>query len=521
MVGYRPKNIGTNRLLTLNARRIAMVLGFFALSAIPFQLMLDASPLVVMVCLLAAAVGLIGFVALGAYNLGSWLILFFTLGNVLVALYAKTLLGQPLDSHLRAPLNSYIAVAVTGIAMLAALVLVRRVRVGRPLFRGESDPRFLGFLSWTCFGLGGIAWLLNRWFQDPSGSGFGGIAIFRDLLLMAVIARTGMLLERTACRKALDWRLGLMVSVSVFLGLVDNSKTMAALPVLSYFVTVLFYRRGLSVRALLVFVLGASLFAGILAPMIHALRALGQHEMSVDQRIDLIISNLHRVVESPEEFDRLAEIAAGRFEHGYYDYFGASGAGQMLLGRYASIQQIDPVVSEVDRQGTYGGAAIWPGFSRLLPSAVHPEKPEHVESFNTLVHFRLIHPDGGKFPTLPLGGQAYAGYGYIGLLFLPVLTFFVFLVVVKKLGWQLHRNVYAIFFFSSFVVVYASQGDFGQYMDASLRRFPLFAAIFWLLAQFYRFRPRRRNLSHWLHSDGQTVVHRPMLASFRVEQERE
>jgi hypothetical protein len=132
MVGYRPKNIGTNRLLTLNARRIAMVLGFFALSAIPFQLMLDASPLVVMVCLLAAAVGLIGFVALGAYNLGSWLILFFTLGNVLVALYAKTLLGQPLDSHLRAPLNSYIAVAVTGIAMLAALVLVRRFLASCP-----------------------------------------------------------------------------------------------------------------------------------------------------------------------------------------------------------------------------------------------------------------------------------------------------------------------------------------------------------------------------------------------------
>ena len=430
---------------------------------------------------------------------------------MLIALYAKTLLAQPLDRHLYAPQNSFIAVAVTSVGLAASLLLVRYLRVGRPVFHGVTDTRFLGFLSWSCFGLGALFWLLNRWFQDPSGSGFGGMALFRDLLLMAVIARTAMLLERTECHRSFDGRLGLILGSSVFLGLIDNSKTLAALPVVSYFATVLFYRRGLPVHAAVILVIGGVLFAGIVAPVVHALRALGQQEMSVDQRIDFITFNATRVLEAPQEFDRLAEIAAGRFEYGYYDYFGASGAGQMLLGRYASVQQIDPVIAQVDLQGTYGGAAIWPGLVRLIPSSLYAGKPEYTEAYNTLVHYGLIHPDGGKFPTVPLAGQAYAGYEFGGLMIIPVLTFFAFLLIVKKLGWQLYRNVYAIFFFCTFVIVYASQGDFGQYMVATFRNFPLFAVVFWLLARCYRLRPRRRSLSHWLYLDRAPADRRSIL----------
>jgi len=56
---------------------------------------------------------------------------------------------------------------------------------------------------------------------------------------------------------------------------------------------------------------------------------------------------------------------------------------------------------------------------------------------------------------------------------------------VKKLGWTLYRNVFAIFFFCVFVVVYANQGELGQYADAVLRGFPLLAATLWLVCRLY------------------------------------
>lgn len=127
-----------------------------------------------------------------------------------------------------------------------------------------------------------------------------------------------------------------------------------------------------------------------------------------------------------------------------------------------------------------------------MPSFVYPDKPEYTEAFNTLVHYGLVESDGGKYPTLPLAGQAYAAYGLFGLLTIPFVTFFGFFLVMRKLGWQLYRNVYAIFFLCSFVFVYASQGDFGQYAGAALRSFPLFAILFWLIGQSFRLRLRLR-----------------------------
>jgi hypothetical protein len=479
-------------LLALKGWRLAAYLGLAAVAAALVQLMLGASFEVVAACLIAVALGLLGFLALGAYNFGSWVALFYALGNVLVALYAKTLLGQPLDSYLYAPVASFLALIATSGGLLAALLLVSRVNVGRPLFEGVSDPHFLSFLSWVCFGLGALSWLLNRWSQDPSGSGFGGISLFRDLLLMAVIARTAMLLERSGDRRTFDGWLGLIMSVCIFLGLIDNSKTTTALPVASYFATVLFYRRGLPARTMVVLVIGAVVFGSVVVPMTHALRALGQQELPVSQRIELVTSNAATLLEGPKGFERLEQLSTGQFEGNYYYYFGESGAGQIVLGRYASVQQIDPVIDQVNQWGPRGGAAVWPALAGQVPSFIYPNKPEYTEAYNTLLYYGLIHPWSGEFPTLPLAGQAYAGYGLLGLLTIPFITFFGFLLVVKKLGWQLYRNVYAIFFFCSFVLVYVGQGDFGQYAGAALRSFPLFAIVFWLVGQTFRFRPRFR-----------------------------
>ncbi len=479
--------------LRLSARRMVLYLGVPALVALVAQLAMGASFAVVILTVLIVVVGLLAFMSLGAYNAGAWLALFYVLGNVLVAIYAKTFMGQTLDSHLYVPVDSFLVLAVSSTALLVTLLIVRAIRLGAPLLRPTSVPRELSWLSWGSFTLGVAFWFVNQHFQQPNGGGFGGLAIFRDLLLMAVIARTALLLNGSGDCRAFDARLGMIVAVGVFLGLLSNSKTAAALPVVAYFVTVLFYRRGLPVRQIAVLAVGAVFFLTVLVPLVQAWRYLGQQKMDVPQRIALMAEGAEAVWEGGN-LNHFVSLGERAFHSGYYDYFGGNGRGQQVLGRYASVQQIDPVIAEVNKQGPIGGSAIWPSLTRLLPRAIYPEKPKYISGYHILIKLGLINSLHGKYPTVPLAGQAYAGYGIMGVLSIPFFTFLGILLTLKKLGWNLYRNVYGIFFFVEFVIVYASQGTLAQYAGFVLRSAPLFFLVFWMLKRGSKLRWYRTTL---------------------------
>jgi hypothetical protein len=228
----------------------------------------------------------------------------------------------------------------------------------------------------------------------------------------------------------------------------------------------------------------------IIGPMVHVYRGLGIQNLPWRQRAELLERGVKNVVAN-RNIDRYRQIASAGSASGYYNYFG-EGRGQMILGRYASIQYVDPVIAMVNRHGIVGGSVIWPAFTRLLPTFIDPEKPRQIESYRLLVHLGLITPPGGKYSTVPLLAQSYAGYGTVGLLLIPFVAFAGFLVALKKLGWRLHRNVFGIFFFSVFTVVYANQGDLAQYAGAVFRGFPLLALTLLLLTHIYRASTKRR-----------------------------
>ena len=472
----------------LNASILVSVLGALAVMAASIQLAIGADPAVLAIALASIGIGLFGFLILGSFNLCAWVLLLYALGNIVVALLVKTALGQPLGSHLSAPALSFLVVLACIGAMLVAALLAQRLPIGKPLFDATGDFRFLTYLSWACFGLGTAFWLLNRWLQGPDKGGFGGLALFRDLLVMAVIARTALLLLRGGYRWSLDVPLGLMMAAALFMGFLDNQKTAAALPVAGHFLTVLFFRRSLPWRSVALLAAGAIVFVTLLTPVVHAFRAMGQQQLDLRQRVEFVVQHLKQLAEDPRKLREFEELAAQRFALGYYDYFGGDGKGQMLLGRFVSVQQIDPVIAAVQRSHPQGGDAVWPAFSRLAPSFLMPGKPEFTEAYHTLVHYRLINPQGGKFPTLPLAGQTYAAYGWAGVSLISFLTFLGFFLAIRKLTGNLYKNIYAIFFLCSFVLVYVSQGDFGQYAGAVLRNFPMFAVIFWFIQLSHRLR---------------------------------
>ncbi|MHB8405662.1 MAG: hypothetical protein ACYDCJ_09600 [Gammaproteobacteria bacterium] len=487
------KRIRPPHIFRLSRRRVVTYLGAAALVAVPIQFMLGASPWIVVLAMIIITLGLLSFAIFGAYNLGTWLALFYVLGNVLVALYAKTLMGQPLDSHLYAPLDSFLVLTITTSALFVALIVARYVKLGRPLLRPTHKPKTLAWLSWGSFVLGVVFWFTNQYFQGPNGTGFGGLAVFRDLILMAVIARTALLLDKGQGSRAMDVKLALILTVAVFLGLLSNSKTYAAYPVVSYFATLLFFRRGLAWRQIILLALGLVFFVAVLVPMIQAWRYLGEQQLTVAERIALIAKGSGAVL-AGGKLGRYRELADIQFHGGYYNYFGGNGRGQTLLGRYASVQQIDPVIAQVNRQGAIGGSVIWPALTRLLPKFIDPNKPKYIEGYHIIVALGLINLAGGKYPDVPLAAQVYAGYGMMGILLIPFITFTGFLLVLKKVGWNLYRNVYAIFVFCDFIIVYGNDGDLVAYWGFVLRNLPLFMLTFWALDRFSRIRWRRRFL---------------------------
>ncbi len=437
-----PTERQTKLLLRLKSASLARATLTLVVASVVVQLALGASPVVLALAMITCLAGLAGFRIVGAYHAAGWLAFFFTLGNAIVALAAKTVLLQPLELHLYAPLESFLALAAGSAALLAALLISLTVPVGRPVFRPIKDARLLRSLSTSTFALGALFWYLNRLFQDPGGSGFGGVAVLWNLVLMAVIARTAMVLERSDGRRSVDTKLLLILVACVVMGLIDNAKAKVALPVVAYFATSLFYRGGVTLRQAATGALGCLLMAALISPMIHAYRGLGIQGMLWQQRVTLIERGVKDALVNGG-FERYEQLASAQFLSGYYNYFG-EGGGQMLLGRYASIQQIDPVIATVNRNGIVGGSVVWPSFARLLPSFIYPDKPRYIESYHLLVHLGLIEPEGGKYPTVPLVAQSYAGYVPAGLL------------------------------------LYANQGDLGQYAGSVLRSFPLLAVVVWL-----------------------------------------
>ena len=238
--------------------------------------------------------------------------------------------------------------------------------------------------------------------SDGAGESLDGLAIFRFLLLMAVICRTALVVVKSNGRRSLDAVLICMIGTSVLAGLIENQKTLAALPVLSYVAACCFYRRGIPLKVIASLLIGGVIFVVLLAPMVNALRAMGQKELSPKQQIAYVFNNLVGAATDASRRSQFGAIASDRLASDSRNYFGEPGSGQLLVGRYSSIQQIDPVVAAVDHVGVRGGEALWPAFVRLVPSLIYPDKPLY-GCFGNLLGPRPLHLHAGQRLRAPVG----------------------------------------------------------------------------------------------------------------------
>jgi len=455
----------------LNTRRIVLVLGFGAVLAAVIQVALDADLLVLLLALLSISCGLFGFWLFGVNNLAGWVCLMYTTGNVLIAFYAKTIFLQPLDSNLTGPLASFTIQAICCFAMLLALILTTWIGVGRPLMPPITDLTTLRFVSNWCLVIGFAFQILQTVLGRQGDSSFGGLNVLGGLVYLGIIARTALVMQRSDGRRILDPILIVAIGACTLSGVLSTGKSETSIPSLCFIATILFFKGKLPWRYVAAVTAGVLLFVTI-APIMLTFRYMGLRNMPLDREIETFEYMLPSLLNR----DELALLAGqhSQMKSVNYNYYG-NHEGQLILGRFSSIQQIDPIIGAVQMRGPIGGDVIVDGFRASIPKTLDPDKPTAAQGF-TVIKSLGIYRGGGPRPTVPLAAVVFAAYGIWGVILIPFATFLVYLLLLKKLCWDIRGNIFAIFILACQVSAIHS-AELQHFAEYVFRDLPLLAAI--------------------------------------------
>lgn len=474
----------------LKTNTIVWLLSLPAVVCVLVQIGLGASLTVLFLAAFSIFVGLYGFWLFGAGNLAGWFCLFYMAGNVLFAFYAKTILGQTVESYLYAPTVSYLVQAICGAALLAALIASQWISVGRT-FPPITDLPTLRFLAWASFTIG-LSIEVYHTYGDRglAGPEYGGLAMFGSLMYLGIVCRTAYVILQSRGRKHIDSVVLLMLLVSTAFGIFMNGRGNTAMPCLYFFATLLFFKGKLPLRYVVALCCGAFLFT-LVAPAILVFRYMGLRDLPLGEEVKAFEYALPMML-NPEEY-AFKTGQLGR-EVGYYSYFGGT-KGQVVLGRFASIQQIDPAISKTDDGQPLGSELFFDAFRELLPTFIDPDKPTVNNSFLILTRQGLTSAAQGLYPTLPLAGEIYSLFGMWGVLSIPFGIFLAYALVLKKIGWGLYGNAYSIYILCS-TVSHVHDGALEAYLGGIFRGLPLLTLLVWLLMKSYQFVAQKRVVIH-------------------------
>lgn len=488
-------NNGTGMLKRLNFSWLntPAIVRAFAIAAIIcalIQLALGASFSILFFCLCSIAAGLFGFWLFGINNLAGWVSLSYLMGNILIAFYAKTILGQALDSNLYAPFTSFLTEAICCVALLCALVVATWINVGANI-RPITDLATLRFLSLSCF-LIGIIINFFHWYIDrgtSGGSQYGGLNVFSGLMYFGIVCGTARVILCSDRRRCIDITTFTMLVLATAAGLMENARSETALPSLYFFTTILFFKGKLPWRYVVLLVSGALVFIAI-TPLILFFRYNGFRNKTFTEELNAFANVAPLLLNGDQLLFNTGHLGHGR---GYYDYFG-NNEGQVILGRFSSIQQSDPAIAATNATKPMGNDIIISGLRFVLPSFIDPGKPKQTNAFIILARQGWTSARQGAYPTLPLAGEIYSAYGMAGIIFIPFLIFLIYLLVLKKVGWGISGNVLSIFIFS-FGVLYIYDATFSSFLSTSLRDIPLICITVLLLMKTFQFLVRHKDIN--------------------------
>jgi hypothetical protein len=292
---------------------------------------------------------------------------------------------------------------------------------------------------------------------------------------------------RSDGKRLLDPILIVILVAATFSGVLSTGKSETAIPSLCFVATVLFFKGRLPWRYVAALVGGIALYLAI-TPIMLTFRYMGFGAMSLDKEIDVIENMAPTLLDGD-----VLSVLASKHAHTRslaYDYYGDNGKGQLILGRFSSIQQIDPIIYAAEIRGTLGGEIILDGFRANTPKFINPNKPAEITGL-TVTKSLGVFRGGGSRPTVPFAAIVYAAYGTMGVILIPLATFLAYLLMLKKICWDIRGNIFAIFLLVTQVDGIHS-AEFRHIVGYVMRDMPLLVITVLLMQKLVVFLMRRQ-----------------------------
>ena len=400
---------------------------------------LGANPLTVVLCLLSVLVGVYALARYGTMNIAAILVFLATFRYVGFPFVVKLVLGQPLDSNLRQPLDAFLVVLVGMAGYLVALAAADKIPVGRPILSPVLEGGRLGFLSVWAAVLGVAANVSVSLGGAGQGRAITVASFFLPLLNVALIAATGAALTRTHGRRAWDAWVISLVALTLGFAMVRNSRMAVMVTVLSFLVAVVAFRGRATARQALTLAAASLVIVAFLTPVMLSVRS-GRDALSWYQRIGATISSgiNWRSTESGYQAWRQGQLTSFGLL-----YFGAS---QNALERLSLVNHVDLLKSATDATGRVGLGDLAEAAPRVLPRFAYADKPLGY-GHGYWLYRQLGISNSGPYASAPLVGTGYAALGWAGAFAYPLVFGFTILIMLKKVsGWDLHGNIWAVYF---------------------------------------------------------------------------
>ena len=381
---------------------------------------------------------------------------FATVGGVLIAAFAvrylvfaqvvKTAYGQPGHTNLAAPETTIAVILVGTISMCLAALVVSRVLGERTIIRFQTSPDTLAWVRDFSFVIGIAVVLTSRAGGDGQFGGALGIAKqLTNLGYFAIMVETFRVLTLTGGKRSLSPYLIGMIAIFTLLGFSQNSKTGIALPYFAYLLAAIGHRGAMSRRQIVATVIGGMLFAGLIYPMVHILRALTER-VGISAEFGLAFELLSDALAGPDFFNDLwSMMDSAPDESVYAQGLNYLGARDHLVGRFLLIANTDTIVNAVNADGIYGPALIRAGLDSAKPHFISPDKLQGSTGDVVTWYYGLRTWGEVGYPANGLLADCYAALGWLGVAVLPFCLHAALLTLLQLPGRRAGGNLVGIF----------------------------------------------------------------------------
>ncbi len=442
--------------LDLKDTRISIAIPLAAVGVLgAIQLALGTDPVIIALCALGIAAPLIPLHLYGR-DLYAMIGIVFSLRYVGVALIAKTLLGQTLESHL---LDAYRAFSLTALFMCvvtAILLIARAMDAGKTLFNFATDQPSLRRLAVVCFSIGVPAEVIARLGMQgvgeaSSGSIFPALVTVGDLIYFGLIAEAIGTIKKTDRQTFLSPLLLSMIAIALVLALGFNGREFF-ISCLIGVVTAAFAYKALRLRHIIYGAVFVAFFVNFMTPITLYLR-IQREGMDKAQFLALTRETVIKAITEPNFFRLVTETVAeegntiGRTD-GLYDYYQNS---SNVLNRLSYVALVNSIAYPAQSRKLIGMEDVVHAFANNAPGFLGYEKPFSIYGMGDWLNW---HMDIGQIGvasflsfSLPLEGLV--SWGLAGFVLYPLIFLLPAMWIAGWISSFKHPLPTSIFLFAS------------------------------------------------------------------------